>query len=323
MKVLVTGATGFLGKAIVKALVASGHEVVALARPASEPKPAQGVTFLRGDLRQKGEWCERIVGVDAIVHAAAATSGGFPEQFASTVLATENLLECVDWARLKRFVLISTFSVYDYSAGGSRLDETHPIEPDPSRRDAYTWTKLLQEEAVTAACAQHNVPLVSIRPGAIYGPGKDWDAGAALKAGPFDLVLSPLASMRLTHVDNCADAIVRAVESDTIGAYNIVDDENPTYAAFHRRCRKAGVTGRPAIYVPWWTVALAGSIVRFINSTFLGKRARLPEFLDLPRQRARWRPFRYTNARAKAELGWTPRTGLSDGVAAMVESKCP
>lgn len=318
MKVLVTGATGFLGKAVVKALTAHGHQVIAMARPAAQPVPIDGAAFIRGDLRQKGEWCDRIAGVEAVVHAAAATSGGFPEQFASTVVATENLLDCVDWKALKRFVLVSTFSVYDYSAQGGAIDESHPTEPEPSRRDAYTWTKMLQEDLVTAACADHDVPLVSIRPGAIYGPGKDWNAGAALKAGRFDLIFSPLARMRLTHVDNCAEAIVRAVETETaVGAYNIVDDEDPSHAEYHRRCRAAGITGRRAIYVPWWTVALGGWSVRLVNSLLFRKRARLPEFLDLPRQRARWRPFRYPNARAKAELGWAPRVALEEGVASM------
>jgi nucleoside-diphosphate-sugar epimerase len=60
--------------------------------------------------------------------------------------------------------------------------------------------------------------------------------------------------------------------------------------------------------------------VRFINSAFLGKRARLPEFLDLPRQRVRWRPFRYPNSRAKTELGWTPRVSLEEGVATMAKA---
>ena len=321
MKVLVTGATGFLGSAIVKALREDGHDVVAMARPAAHPEPASGVTFIRGDLRQKGDWCDAVKGVEAVVHAAAATSGAFPEQFASTVVATENLLDCIDWQSLRRFVLVSTFSVYDYSKGGGSLDEARAEESDPARRDPYTWTKMLQEDLVTAACGEHGIPLVSIRPGMIYGPGKDWDSGAALRAGRFDLVFGPYGRMRLTHVDNCADAIARAIDPDApAGAFNIVDDEVPTHAAFHRLCKQAGLTNRTAIYVPWWAVAATGHIVRFINSAFLGKRARLPEFLDPPRQRVRWRPLRYPNSRAKTELGWTPSVSLEEGVATIAKA---
>lgn len=323
MKVLVTGATGFLGRSVVRALASRGHEVVALARPAASlPEPSDRVSYIRGDLRQKGGWVREIKGVEAVVHAAAAVGGSFPEQFAGTVVATENLLDNLDWPSLRRFVLISSFSVYDYSRGSSSMDERHPLESDPSRRDAYTWTKMLQEELVEKSCAQHSVPFVSIRPGAIYGPGKDWDAGSALRAGNFDLVFSPLAKMRLTHVDNCAEAITAAVGAEGVtGAFNIVDDEQPTHARYHRVCRRAGARTGRAIYVPWWMAATAGLGVKLINSVFLKKGARLPEILDFPRQRARWRGYSYSNARAKTELGWMPRVRLEDAAAEMFGAK--
>ena len=323
MRVFVTGATGFLGRSVVQALAARGHDVIALARPAATlPATTDDVTYVRGDLRQRGEWIERVKGVEAVVHAAAAVGGSFPEQFAGTVVATETLLENLNWLSLRRFVLISSFSVYDYSRGPSLVDEQHPLEADPSRRDAYTWTKMLQEKLVEDACKEHAVPFVSIRPGAIYGPGKDWAAGAALPTGTFDLLFSPLAKMRLTHVENCSDAIAAAVEADgAAGVFNIVDDEQPTHARFHRVCRRAGAQTGRAIYIPWWVAASVGLGVKLINSAFLGSRARLPEILDLPRQRARWRGYSYSNTRAKTALGWSPRVRLEDAAKEMFGAK--
>lgn len=326
MKVLVTGATGFLGRSIVRELARRGHEVVALARPAAKlPEDApKAVTYIRGDLRQKGDWRTQIRGVDVIVHAAAATGGGFPEQFASSVVATENLLECVDWKSLRRLVHVSSFSVYDYSGarGGSTIDETHSLEQRPERRDAYTWTKLVQEQLVLQACHENETSLVRIRPGAIYGPGKDWDCGAALRLGRFDLLFSPWTTLRLTHVDNCADAIAFAAEAEGAeGVYNIVDDDAPTHAQYHRLCRKAGAPPRAAIYVPWWAVASVGLGVKLINKLFFAKRARLPEILDFPRQQARWRPFSYSNVRAKTELKWAPRVRIEDATRLMFEGR--
>jgi 2-alkyl-3-oxoalkanoate reductase len=322
MKVLVTGATGFLGSAVVRALASRGHDVLAMARPAAKlsDRSSSRVSFVRGDLRQKGAWCEEIKGVDAVVHAAAATGGGFPDQFAGTVVATENLLDCTDWASLKRFVLISSFSVYDYAGGPRSVDEGHPLESRPSRRDAYTWTKMLQEDLASSTCAGHDVPFVSIRPGAIYGPGKDWDCGAALKLGRFDLIFSPLAKLRLTHVDNCAEAIAAAVDTDGVqGVFNIVDDDAPTHAHYHRICRKAGSPAGRALYVPWWAVATVGLAVSLVNKAFFGGKARLPEILDYRRQQARWRPFKYSNEKAKAELGWVPRVRVEDATRLMFE----
>lgn len=320
MRVLVTGATGFLGRSVVRALADRGHDVVAMARPAATPPKteAANITYIRGDLRQRGEWCDAIRGIDAVVHAAAAVGGGFPDQFAGTVVATENLLDCIDWRSLRRFVLISSFSVYDYANGGRSIDERHSVEPQPSRRDAYTWTKMLQEDLASSTCARHNVRFVSIRPGAIYGPGKDWDAGAAMKLGKFDLIFSPLAQLRLTHVDNCADAIANAVEKEGVeGVFNIVDDDPPTHARYHRICKTAGGSTRRAIFVPWWTVAFTGLGVKLVNKVFFGGQARLPELLDYPRQKARWRPFKYSNAKAKAELSWAPRVEIGEATRLM------
>jgi len=291
-----------------------------MARPTAElPKDASDrVTYIRGDLRQRADWCREIRGIDAIVHAAAATGGGFPDQFGSTVVATENLLDCVDWASLRRFVQISSFSVYDYAGSKGPIDEGRKIESRPSRRDAYTWTKMIQEELASSTCAKHGVSFVSIRPGAIYGPGKEWDSGAALRLGSFDLIFSPLAKLRLTHVDNCADAIAAAVDAEDVkGVFNIVDDEQPSHARYHRICRNAGSAAGRAVYVPWWAVASAGLGVRLINRLFFGGKARLPELLDYPRQQARWRPFEYSNSKAKSDLGWTPHVRVADATRLM------
>src|SRR6185437_3793107 len=98
MKVLVTGATGFLGSAVVAAALAAGHEVVALRRP-SAPPPASVSTgqlsWLATDLRQPGNLSKGLMEIEGVVHCAAATSGDLVTQLAGTVVATENLLACL------------------------------------------------------------------------------------------------------------------------------------------------------------------------------------------------------------------------------------
>ncbi|QNN65318.1 NAD(P)-dependent oxidoreductase [Sphingomonas rhizophila] len=75
MKVLVTGAGGFLGQAVVRACTAAGHEVVAMIRPMGRDPFAAPVTVVRGDLRQVGPWRTQLDGVEAVIHCAAATGG--------------------------------------------------------------------------------------------------------------------------------------------------------------------------------------------------------------------------------------------------------
>ncbi len=319
MKVLVTGAGGFLGRAIVSEALAAGHTVRAMHRPASLPPAGtlpEGVELVAGDLRQPGHWRDSLEGIDAVIHCAAAASGDLPTQLAGTVLATENLLAALPRG-LGRFVHISSFSVYDFAAPRwpAVLDETTALEQRPLRRDAYTQTKLQQEKMVRAFCAAQGVPLAVLRPGAIYGPGKDWDFGKALSFGPFDLIFAPFSRMRLIHVRNCATAIVTALDrpqtSETV--VNLVDDEQPTHWGYHHRARRAGARVGLAIPVPYMAVRALGGLVWLASRTFFHGRARLPEWLDLPRQQVRWRPMRYRNAEARRLFG-EAMVPLTEGV---------
>ena len=319
MKVLVTGAGGFLGRAVVAAAARGGHEVVAMVRPASAGRPlGPGVKEVAGDLRQPGPWCEAL-DVDAVVHCTAAF-GDLPSQLAGTVLATENLLAALP-ERTRRFVHVSSLSVYDFDGPrlGGILDEATPLEAAPLRRDAYTQTKLMQERLVREHAARTGMALVVVRPGAIYGPGKDWDVGRALRFGRFDLVFAPWSRMRLIHVDNCAEAIVAALTAPAAEpvTVNLIDPEQPSHWRYHQLAKRAGVPTGTGIPVPYWMACGLGMAAKLASRLFFKGRARLPELLDPPRQRVRWRQLRYPNARAQTALGWTPRRTLVEGVATL------
>lgn len=326
MRVLVTGASGFLGRAIVHSAVAAGYDVLALVRPTADISgycwPGT-VEVLRGDLRQKGDW-RSWIDVDAVVHLAAAPSGDLATQFAGTVQATENLLESLSLNSVQRFVHISSFSVYDFSAvpTNGHLDESSPIEPKPEARDTYTITKMIQERLVIETCAAAGTDCIVLRPGAIYGPGKDWDFGKAFSIGSYDFIFAPNAIFRLTYVDNCADAIVKAIEAPAKSGsvFNVVDDSLPTVREFYEGCRRAGArTGRP-VHVPWLLLSGLGRSVRLLNSVVFRNRAKLPEILEYRRQQARWKPLLYSNKLAKSGLGWSPKIGLQEGISLMLGS---
>jgi len=329
MKVFVTGANGFLGTEVVRAAVAAQHQVVALVRPAAslgdEVWSHPSVSLERGDLREPGAWQAAAAEAEVVVHLAAAASGDLSTQFQTTVLGTERLLAALDHERLQRFVHISSFSVYDFASlrTGDVLDENCAAEADPRRRDAYTTTKLEQERLVREAFASRCDALVILRPGAIFGPGKDWGHGVALRLGPIGLVFAPRATMRLTAVGNCAAAIVAAIDAPSAAGavVNIVDDDLPTHAEFLRRCRRSGARTPRAVAVPWWMVAGLGRAVRSVVRHGYGNRAKLPEFLDLFRQQARWKPLRYPNDAAKRLLGWSPATPLDSAIEQMVRAE--
>jgi nucleoside-diphosphate-sugar epimerase len=323
MTVLVTGANGFLGRRVVRAAALAGHDVRALVRPGTEPAAelveTPGTEIVRGDLRAAGPWCEVAAQADAVVHLASATSGDLAAQVAGSVRATEQLLAALDPAVVRRFVHISSFSVYDLGAltAGSVVDESTALEADPIDRDAYTATKLFQEGLVRDAFASHPERLVVLRPGMVYGPGHDWGWGTALTLGTrLGVVVAPRATMRLVYVDNCADAAVAALGAPDAGGatIDIVDDDLPTHAQFLRLGRRAGGTDRIGLRVPWPAAAGLGRLAATVDRHWFAGRARLPELLASARLAARWRPLRYDNSRAHEVLGWEPRVDLAEGV---------
>src|SRR5882672_273429 len=158
MNVLVTGATGFLGRHVVAEALSRGHTVRAVVRPTSDANQLdRAVECVRVDLRSPRGLVESCRGVDAVIHCAAAKSGDFYAQFAGTVLATENLLKAMKEAGVKHIVAISSLSVYDYKNLWSfqRLDELSPLELNPQERDEYAQTKLLQENLVKETAQQN------------------------------------------------------------------------------------------------------------------------------------------------------------------------
>lgn len=330
MKVLVTGSGGFLGQAVVRAVAQAGHEVLALKRPSSlfgdwPPEatfPGQ-VTVVEGDLRQLGDWVVPVSEAEAVIHCAATASGDLSHQLSGTVLATENLLASLG-ANLRRFVHVSSFSVYDFAGSGwaKTLDEGTEIEPFPLRRDVYTQTKLQQERLVFDWSERQAVPLVVARPGAIYGPGKDWGYGAAFRVGRFDLLFAPLSRMRLIYVDNCAQALTSALTCplDRRAVVNLVDSEQPTHWGFHRCARQAGANVGIGLPVPYFLLLCLGMLASLTSTAFFSGRARLPEWLDTYRLRARWGQFRYDNRRVN-ELCSCARISLTEGLQKMIDEQ--
>ena len=327
LRLYITGGTGFVGSAVVEAATARGHEVVVVVRPASRaPDLGPGATIARVDLRSTDGLVESLDGVDAVIHLAAAKSGDFASQFAGTVVATENLLQAMARAGVEQLVGISTFSVYDYGAmpAGAVLDERSPIDRDPGKRDEYARTKLLQERLYRRFCsgAGGGRPrrCVIIRPGMIYGAGNLWHALLGAEFGERYLRIGAKATLPMTYVENCAEAMILAAErladpdSGVEGeVINLVDDDLPTQQAYAEAVAER-TDVPPNLTVPWPLVRGAAGALATINSTFLGGRAKFPGIAVPDRLDARFKPLRYTNAKAKQLLGWEPRYGLVEAI---------
>jgi 2-alkyl-3-oxoalkanoate reductase len=316
VKVFVTGAAGFLGRAVVKALSDTGHDVVALVR-SDRSSDDSNVRFVRGDVRNPPPWADELQGIDAVVHLAASFDD-LHSQIAVNVLGTERLLAAMSAASCRRLVHVSTFSVYDYRriARGAEITEQSPIEANPQDRDAYTETKLQQERLVRSFAEAGN-DVTIVRPGAIFGPDRWWDGGAAARLkGRVWLAVAPQAKPKLVSVWNCADAIVLCVDNPTsIGeTFNIVDDDLPTQRQYEAMLREAGLFDGHVLPLPYAVASGAARAIGLVNRWRFNGNAQVPYYVHEPRMTASFKPFEYSNAHAKRVLGWRPALSVADAI---------
>ncbi|MCP3903975.1 MAG: NAD-dependent epimerase/dehydratase family protein [Planctomycetes bacterium] len=309
MRMLVTGARGFIGRSTAAAALRRGHRVRALVRPTADTAALDrsndaGIEIVRHDLRDRDGLDGHLADVDVVVHLAAAMAGSRDEQFASTVTGTGHLLDAMEAAGARRLVGVSSIAVYDYARprGDGIIDETSPLEPHPEQRGAYCHAKLEQEQLMVDRAAAAGIDWLILRPGVVYGPERlwTWRLGRALSSRLW-VLMGTRAPLPLTYVENCADAIVIAAERDDVRgvALNIVDDETPTQLEYARRIRRQRDPAPFLVPVPW-------TLLRLLGATGLLARRELA---------ARCRPWRYSNRRIRETLGWSPQRTLDDALA--------
>ncbi len=310
MRVLVTGANGFLGRHVVSALLARSINVRAMVRPAARLESLGwplSVEVFRADMRTSRELGRAFEGVNVLVHLAAVVSGGEDAQFAGTVAGTERLLDAMATSTCRRIVLCSTFSVYDYSSTRRILDEDTPLHqvPDVYARDGYTISKWWQERVTRRYAEKHGWDLTVLRPGFIWGRDHGYLAALGQQFGRHHLVVGPLTRIPMTHVENCADVFAMAVTDPRAcgQTLNVVDGPGEriwSYLSGHMRG-----TGQQGwrLPVPYWVAIWA---VRMAFATVFRRATKVPGILIPRRLDSRLKPLYFENRRLRETLGWTP-----------------
>jgi nucleoside-diphosphate-sugar epimerase len=323
MRVLVTGGAGFLGQRLVRRLLDRDAEVQCLVRPSSNvealraaaERGAGRLRILRGSLSRPESYTDALDRCDVVFHVAAEMRGATAVLFANNVIATRHLVEAASQARVGRFLLVSSLAVYGTShlRSNDSLDEECPLDPEPHRRDAYTYSKVAQEAVVWEAHRAGRLPLTVVRPGVIYGPGRDClSSRVGLRLGCVLLRMGGRQQLPYTFVANCADGVLLAgVTAAAEGqAFNLIDDDLPTgreLLAQHRKVQ-GGVRCVP---IPSWGI---GPLSRLCEWYHGYSRGQLPAVLTRYKSAAHWKPLRYSNAKAKEVLGWRPRVPVSVGL---------
>ncbi len=311
MKVLVTGASGFLGQAVVSAFASKGHQVTAFVRsmqsvPSTFSRSSVG--FVVGDLRRADTLVDALRGVDAVVHLAAGTSGSLDEQLPLSVVATEKLLAAMQIAGVKRLVLASTLSVYDWSSRRRTIVEQSPLEKRLYERDGYAVAKTWQERVALDVAERDGLELTVLRPGFIWGQGREWVPGAGLHSKKCLFVNGPFRRLPLTHVANCADCFL-AVTTDraSIGqTFNVVDTDAITAGRFSRDYVRHSTKRFTRFFFPYTAGLAVAYCGLFIGKSFFGRNCKLPGVLLPIRYRARFKSVRVPFTKLESLVGWSP-----------------
>jgi nucleoside-diphosphate-sugar epimerase len=324
MTILITGAGGFLGKRIAESLLMAGADDLRLHFRQRAPRgfvedlhtryPHARIETAAANLLARGALDALVDGVDCIVHAAAAMRGSAADMFANTVLGTRNLLETAGAAGVRRIVLISSFSVYrtEPLARGALHDETVPIEAVGIEKGPYAYAKTRQEQMYNEYRERYGFESVILRPGVIYGPGGGaFSSRVGISALGFFFGLGGGATLPLTYVDNCADAVAQATLHAHAGStFNVVDDDLPSCRRYLRAYRRS-VKRLRVLPVPYWAFLLGSRLLVRYNRRSKGQ---LPAVFTPYIVRSMYRPLRYTNAALKA-IGWQPRVSTAEGMA--------
>lgn len=303
----VTGAGGFIGSAACRRLVREGCEVVGLDLDAgAAPRvEAAGARFEPADVTDREALDRALSGVDLVVHTAAyVREWGQMEDFIQVnVGGTRNVLDAAEAAGAERVVHISSVVVYGYE------DEDEQDEAAYRRNCGvpYIDTKSASDRI---ACRRG---AVVVRPGDVYGPGSpSWTLrpAAILRAGRMALPGRGDGTMLPVYIDDLVDAIVLAAQRGEPGtAYTVWDGSQVSFDDYMSRLAEA-VDGRPPRKLPRAALTAIAGAAEWVARL----RRRPPEFgrhgITLVDRRGT-----ASNARAREELGWEPKTSLEEGLA--------
>lgn len=292
MNILVTGASGFIGTALSRGLVARGHSVRAVVRGASAPAADSPGLHRVAVPDIAGEVDRRVLleGIDVVVHLAAVAHRAADASEIRRV-NVEGATRLADAASglVRRFVFLSSVKVHGEDSGNASYTELDAPLPE----DTYGRSKLEAERALTAIAERAGMELMVLRPPLVYGPGVKANFLRLLGWVDSGLPL-PLASVHnrrsLIYVGNLVDAIARCAEHPAVrGPFLVSDEESVSTPELVSRIARA--LGRPERLVPTPPVLLrvAGMIagrrdeIRRLTGSLVVDSSRARRLLD-------WRP---------------------------------
>jgi nucleoside-diphosphate-sugar epimerase len=307
MKVFVTGARGFIGRAVAERFSSQGAEVTGVDFRAD---PEQAV--VAGDVSAAGPWQAAIAGADVVVHTAAIVSNAYDvdESWRVNVLGTRNVLDAAAAAGVRRFVHISSVRAFSDLGFPDGVDEQHPVRPDGN---PYVDTKIASEQVVLQAHAAGEVECAIVRPGDVYGPGsRPWTILPLeiIESNRFLLPAMGRGVFSPVYIDDLVSGLVLAAERpEAAGQVLTISGSHgvPAKEFFGHYFRMLGKRGPLCLPTP---LAVAAARVAGAAERLRGNRTEInaASMLYLAR------PGGYSIEKARRLLGYEPAVDLGEGM---------
>jgi nucleoside-diphosphate-sugar epimerase len=302
MRILITGAGGYIGTTCVRAFAEHGWDVRAATRSRSFTSAAPGVEVTAIEsLDGRTSWSDHLQGVDVVLHLAGVAHR--PDTNVATyrqvnVEATSNLAYASARAGVSRFVFVSSMAVYGRNCGSKLIDEMTPLTPN----DAYGQSKMDAEEAIVASAEGHTMNWVVVRLPLVYGPGApgNFRRLVGLVRSGLPLPLSAARSPRsYVGLDNLTSALVCVARHPAAAnqCFVVTDGEDVSTVQLIRWIAE-GMGRHPRL---WW---IPEELLRF-GAAAIGRGDDAARLLD---------PLRSDSGRIREALGWRPPLSPKEGV---------
>jgi dihydroflavonol-4-reductase len=313
MKTLITGASGFVGSAVLRRLLETGHEVRALVRPSSLRANLEGLTLeiVEGDLNDPASLERALQGCEALYHVAADYRLWTPTPqtlYQNNVTGTRNIMRAAGNAGVKRIVYTSSVATLGLDRAGAPANEDTPVTLQ-HMIGHYKRSKFLAEAEVRRLVENEGLPVVIVNPSAPVGPRdiKPTPTGRLIRdAAKGQMPAYVDTGLNIVHVDDVADGHLQAFAQGRIGERYILGGEDMTLRQILEVL--AAITGRPAprIRLPH-NVVLP---VAYLTETWARIARRGEPRVTIDGVRMAKKKMFFTSAKAKRELGYSPRPVL-------------
>ncbi len=321
MKVLVTGAAGFLGGHLIDMLIERGDEIRAMVRPVEDStyvRSLKGVEVVYGDLTDEESLKRAVEGVQRVYNVGAKTGPwGLEDVYrAINVQGLASLINVSMEAGVERIVHASSITVYGHHLHGL-VTEDYPFHAEDN---PYSRTKIAGEKLIANLVKDRGAPVVIVRPGWIYGPRDNASFGkyvARVESGKFFLMGSGNNIVPVVYVRDVAQGLIKAGDAgdEVIGrAYTLAGAQRVTQAEYLNTI--ADALGVPHLkwQVPFPALYLAGRTAELVWQA-MGRRGSAPPPFTTYGVTLQGGEQAFSIERARRELGYAPEYDIERGVA--------